>query len=91
MLACFLVAQAYDGLFTYVAVHSFGIAIEGNILLATWMQVIGPGPAILGAKLLAATCGVLLYCLGVARVLLGLTVFYLAFAIVPWLVVLHRL
>ena len=91
VLAMFLVTQAYDGLFTYVAVHAYGVMAEGNLLLATWIQLVGPGPAILGAKLLAAGCGVLLYTLGVRRALLGLTIFYAVAAIAPWLVVLRAL
>jgi hypothetical protein len=89
ILAMFLVAQAYDGLFTYVAVRAYGVVAEGNMLLATWIDLVGAGPAIIGAKLLACTCGVLLYHLGVRRALLGLTLFYAAAAITPWLVVLH--
>jgi hypothetical protein len=87
VLAIFLVAQAYDGIFTYVAVHGYGIVAEGNVLLATWIDLIGAGPAILGAKLLAASCGVLLYCLGVRRALVALTAFYIVAAIAPWLVI----
>ena len=90
ILAMFIVTQAYDGLFTYVAVHAYGVVAEGNLLLATWIHLIGAGPAIIGAKLLACACGVLLYALGVRRALLGLTVFYAAAAIGPWLFVLHH-
>jgi hypothetical protein len=90
ILAIFLVAQAYDGLFTYVAVQAYGVVAEGNMLLATWINLVGAGPAILGAKLLACACGALLYYLGVRRALLGLTVFYACGAIGPWLVVLHH-
>jgi hypothetical protein len=90
VLAIFLVAQAYDGLFTYVAVQAYGVMAEGNMLLATWIDLVGAGPAIFGAKLLAASCGVLLYALGVRRALLGLTIFYALGAIAPWLVVLHH-
>jgi hypothetical protein len=90
VLAIFLVAQAYDGLFTYVAVQTYGVMAEGNLLLATWIDLVGAGPAIFGAKLLAASCGVLLYCLGVRRALLGLTIFYALGAIAPWLIVLHH-
>ena len=90
VLAVFLVTQAYDGLFTYMAVNAYGVMAEGNLLLATWIDLIGAGPAILAAKLLAASCGVLLYCLGVRRALLGLTIFYALGAIGPWLIVLHR-
>lgn len=90
ILAMFLVAQGFDGLFTYVVVQAYGVAAEGNLLLATWIDLVGLGPAIVGAKGLACGCGVLLYCLGVRRALLGLTVFYIAVAIVPWLVVLQH-
>jgi hypothetical protein len=89
VLALFLVAQAFDGVFTYVMVRAEGIAAEGNALLATWMTIVGPAPALLGAKTLAAACGILLYALGVHRALGWLTVFYAAVAIVPWLVVLR--
>ena len=91
VLAIFLVAQAYDGLFTYVVVEAYGVVAEGNMLLATWIELVGVGPAILGAKLMAAACGVLLHVLGVQRALLGLTVFYAIAAIAPWLVVLHHI
>jgi hypothetical protein len=91
ILAVFLVAQAYDGLFTYVVVTAHGVVAEGNLLLATWITLVGPGPAIFGAKLLAAGCGVLLYYLGVRRTLFALTVFYGVVAIAPWLFVLQQL
>jgi hypothetical protein len=91
VLAIFLIAQAYDGLFTYIAVQGYGVVAEGNMLLATWIDLVGAGPAIFGAKLLAASCGVLLYYLGVRRALLGLTILYAVGAIAPWLVVLHRI
>jgi hypothetical protein len=91
ILSIFLIAQACDGLFTYVAVQAFGLVAEGNMLLSTWMMLIGAGPAIFGAKVMAAGCGVLLYCLGIHRVLLGLTLFYGVAAIAPWLVVLQRI
>ena len=51
------------------------------MLLATWIELVGAGPAIFGAKLMAASCGVVLHCLGVQRALLGLTVFYAIAAI----------
>jgi hypothetical protein len=90
ILPIFLIAQACDGLFTYVAVQAYGLVAEGNVLLETWMALVGAGPAIVGAKMLAASCGVLLYCLGIHRVLLGLTLLYGVAAIAPWLVALHH-
>lgn len=85
----FLVAQACDGFFTYVAVEAYGHMAEGNMLLETWMRLVGPEPAIVGAKLLAGGCGLFLYCLGLHRVLFGLTLFYGVAAIGPWLVTLR--
>lgn len=90
ILAMFFVAQAFDGLFTYVAVQAYGVMAEGNVLLATWISLVGLGPALVGAKVLACGCGLLLYCLGLQRALLGLTLFYATAAIVPWLVVLRH-
>ncbi len=65
VILLFLVAQGWDGIFTYVAVHAYGITAEGNAIIATWMHLIGPVPALIGAKLLAGLCGVLLYVRGV--------------------------
>lgn len=87
IIAIFLVAQAWDGLLTYAAVMLFGISAEGNPLLATWMTLVGPERAIVGAKLLASGCGVLLHCLGVDRALAALTALYGVAAIGPWLAV----
>lgn len=86
----FLIAQVCDGIFTYAGIHAYGLAAEGNLLLSTWMGLVGPGPAIVGAKLLAGGLGVLLYCLGVSRVLLALTLLYGMVAVGPWLFVLHH-
>lgn len=87
MLFLFLVAQGWDGIFTYVAVGAYGLAAEGNLILATWMGLVGPAPALLGAKLLAASCGILLYALGVHRALAGLTILYAVGAIGPWIMI----
>jgi hypothetical protein len=87
VLALFVVAQAFDGVFTYLAVHADGIMAEGNVLLATWMGLVGPAPALFGAKLLATACGLFLYFCGVHRTLATLTAFYAVAAVGPWLVV----
>ena len=84
-LAIFVVLQVADGLITYSAVSLFGPSAEANLLLVTWMGVMGLGPALLGAKVLACGCGVVLYAYGVNRVLAGLTALYLFVAVVPWL------
>jgi hypothetical protein len=84
-LAIFLVLQLADGLITYTAVDLFGLLAEGNPIVATWMAIAGIGPALLGAKLMACACGVLLYRCGTHRVLVGLTGIYLVGAVGPWL------
>ena len=91
VLVLFLLAQVFDGLLTYIAVAVLGVVGEGNLLLATAMQVAGAGPALVGAKTLAALCGVLLYMRGLYGVLAALTGLYMVAAIAPWLMVFHRL
>ena len=90
-LAIFLLFQIFDGVFTFFAVRAYGFAAEANLLLATWMSLIGAGPAIIGAKIVAGACGGLLYGLRVHGPLLGVTAFYLVGVIAPWIVVLRAL
>ena len=84
-LAVFFVFQLADGLITYTVVGLFGLHAEANPLVATWMAVAGIGPALLGAKLLACGCGLVLYHYRTHRVLAGLTGVYLVGAVGPWL------
>ena len=85
VLLLFLVAQLWDGIFTWVAVDAHGVSAEGNVVLATWMVLVGPATALVAAKLLAAAGGILLYVRGVHGVLAGLTALYAIGAIGPWL------
>jgi hypothetical protein len=91
VLLIFLLAQLFDGLLTYTAVAVLGVVEEGNLLLATAMQVAGAGPALFGAKTIAAVCGIVLYARGFYAVLGLLTALYMTAAITPWLFVFHRL
>jgi Domain of unknown function (DUF5658) len=91
VVAMFLIAQLCDGVFTYVAVQQFGRLAEGNPLLATWFALVGPQSAIIGAKVMASGCGVLLYSVRCHRVLGLLTLFYGAVAVGPWLAAFHQL
>lgn len=86
-LLLFLTAQGFDGLFTYIAVHAYGVHAEGNVLIATWMALVGPGAALFGAKTVAGACGLLLYARGLHRTLSLLTILYVIGAIGPWLMV----
>ena len=91
IFAVFVVLQVADGLITAAAVAMFGPAVEANQLIATWMGLIGPVPALVGAKVLACACGAVLYVLHVTRVLAGLTLLYLFVAVIPWLRILSSL
>ena len=90
ILLLFLSAQAFDGVFTYVAVGAYGLAAEGNALMATWMALVGAAPALFAAKTIAAACGVLLYVRGVHRTLALLTLFYAFGALGPWMLIFAR-
>ena len=87
MLLLFLTAQGFDGLFTYTAGHAYGLNAEGNVLIATWMALVGPAAALFGAKTVAAACGILLYTRGLHRTLSLLTMIYVIGAIGPWMMV----
>ena len=91
ILVLFLAFQAVDGLITYEVANLFGTSAEGNQLLATWMSVAGVGPALLGAKVMAAGCGIILYTCGAHSVLAGLTGLYWFGAVLPWLNLLSAL
>jgi hypothetical protein len=90
LLLLFLTAQGFDGLFTYTAVHAYGLHAEGNVLIATWIALVGPAAALFGAKTVAGACGVLLYARGMHRTLSLLTMLYVVGAIGPWLMVFGR-
>src|SRR3954451_6243958 len=91
VLAVFVVLQLADGLITFQAVALFGPAAEGNPLLVAWIALVGAGPALFGAKLVACACAAFLYHAGYLRVIAGLVTVYLFVAIGPWLHVLSVL
>jgi uncharacterized membrane protein len=84
----FLLAQCFDGVFTYVGVASFGIGIEANPIIAALMNTFGHGAALAGAKLVAGTLGILLHLREIHGAVALLTGFYVAAAIVPWTAIL---
>lgn len=87
VLLLFLAAQAFDGVFTYVAVTAVGTHAESNRFLVACMALFGPGPALLLAKSVAAAAGTFVHQRGLHMLLAGLTVLYVAVAIGPWLYV----
>ena len=87
-LVLFLLAQASDGVLTYVGISTFGASIEANPLIGWLMATIGHGPALAAAKLTASTFGIALHLIDVHRALAALAVFYIAVAVVPWITLL---
>jgi uncharacterized membrane protein len=85
VIVVFLLAQAADGVMTYVGVTTLGVRIEANPLLASLMVMFGQGTAVAGAKLVAAGLGISLHLVGVHRILAILTGIYVVGAILPWM------
>jgi hypothetical protein len=87
-IVAFLLAQLFDGIFTYVGVNTFGLSVEANPLIAGLMASVGHGTALLGAKSLAGALGVCLHLREIHAAVALLAGFYMAVAIVPWVAIL---
>ena len=85
VILLFLLAQAADGVMTYVGVTTLGAHLEANPLLAFLMNSFGQGPAVAAAKVVASGLGISLHLIGVHRILAVLTAVYLLAAILPWI------
>jgi uncharacterized membrane protein len=88
VVIAFLVAQACDGVLTYVGVSVYGARIEGNPLLGWLMTSVGQGLALTATKAAAGAFGIALHLSAVHRLVAALAAFYLAVAIVPWIAIL---
>jgi uncharacterized membrane protein len=88
VVVLFLLAQCFDGVFTYVGVRSFGIGIEANPLMASIMTAFGHGAGLTGAKAVAAALGIGLHLREIHGAVAILTCFYMAAAILPWIAIL---
>jgi len=88
VLVVFLLAQCLDGVFTYVGVLSFGLGIEANPVIATLMGTFGHGVALTLAKGIAAALGICLHLRKIHGAVAVLAGFYIAVAIVPWMMIL---
>ena len=80
----FLVVQCLDGVFTYLGVRIWGPAIEANPIVSSAMAVAGPGTGLAAAKLVAIGFGMLLHLRRIHGLVLLLTGFYVAVALLPW-------
>jgi uncharacterized membrane protein len=88
VLVLFLLAQCFDGVFTYVGVMTFGIGIEANPLITGLMLRFGEGAALVGAKCLASVLGIALHLREVHNAVALLAAFYFGVAILPWTAIL---
>jgi len=84
VIVLFLLAQAADGVMTYVGVTTLGVHLEANPLLVRLMSLFGHGTAVTAAKVVASGLGISLHLIGVHRVLAVLTGVYLVAAVLPW-------
>jgi uncharacterized membrane protein len=88
VVVTFLIAQACDGVLTYVGVSVYGIGMEANPLIAWLMETMGQGAALATAKGVAGAFGIALHLGSVHRVLAALALLYVGAAIVPWITIL---
>ena len=84
MLLAFVVAQALDGLLTYLGIATFGAAVEANPVVAWYVSAFGAGAGLAAVKAIAIVCAATLHLNARHRILGGLTVLYLAGAVLPW-------
>lgn len=88
VLILFLLAQCFDGVFTYIGVATFGTGVEANPLIVAMMAHFGHGFALMSAKALAATLGIVLHLRQVHLAVALLAGFYLVVAVLPWMALL---
>ena len=87
-LVLFLLAQCFDGVFTYVGVVSFGPDIEANPLVAALMASVGHGAGLMTAKGIAVVLGIGLHLRQVHGAVALLAGFYVLVAVLPWMAIL---
>jgi hypothetical protein len=88
VLIAFLLAQCFDGIFTYVGVVAFGPGIEANPLISALMLHLGHGTALMTAKAMSGSLGILLHLREIHTAVALLAAFYLTVAILPWITLL---
>jgi uncharacterized membrane protein len=81
----FVLVQALDGVMTLVGIHTFGLGIEANPLIAWYAHALGPAIAVSGAKLFAVGCGIALYLTAHYRTIAALAITYVLAAVGPWI------
>jgi hypothetical protein len=84
MLVAFIVAQALDGILTYVGITTFGTSAEANPVVAWYVTTFGAVIGLAAIKGLAVACAAALHLNARHFTLGGLTLLYIAAAVVPW-------
>jgi hypothetical protein len=87
----FVILQVADGLITFGAVRMFGPVAEGNPVLQTWIQLLGPAIPLFAAKTIACACAGVLYIAGRDKTLIALTTLLAGLGVGPWLALLGRM
>ena len=87
-LVVFLLAQAFDGVLTYVGVSTYGLRMEGNPFVGWLMSAMGEAAGLATAKVAAGVFGIALHLSAVHKTVALLAVFYVAVAVLPWVAVL---
>lgn len=85
VVVAFLIAQACDGVLTYIGVSQYGLSVEGNPLLGWLMGTMGQGLALATTKATAGAFGIALHLAAIHRVVAALAGFYLLVAVLPWI------
>jgi uncharacterized membrane protein len=88
VLVAFLLAQCFDGVFTYIGVVTYGPGIEANPLMHALITHLGEGLGLTVSKSIASALGILLHLRQVHAVVAVLAVLYGLAAILPWLAIL---
>jgi CheY-like chemotaxis protein len=78
------VAQALDGVLTYVGIATFGAAAEGNPVVSWYMSAFGAGFGLAAVKAVAVACAATLHLNARHAILGGLTLVYFGAAVLPW-------
>ena len=87
-VVAFLLAQALDGVLTYIGVKTYGLQAEGNPFIGWLMASVGQGAGVATAKLAAGFFGVALHLSAVHKAVAALAAFYLGAAVLPWVALL---
>jgi hypothetical protein len=84
----FLCVQCLDGVFTYLGIRTWGLGIEGNPIISSAVAHAGLGAGLAGTKLVAVAFGIVLHLRRIHGLVALLTAFYVAVAILPWVILL---